>query len=124
MYLASDSGDAVLPGTLLTAVIGPHTGRHFRFVAVHEDRARIIVHRMHPHPFRNSRAVVHPSIFALSLQAEVARARHVLNALHHAWQKLDEWLLAGVVALVPLALVDEGVREGVLHTLGSLMGGE
>ncbi len=123
MHLITDTGELVTPGSVLTAVVGPHAGRRFRYVEVHTDGDRIMVRHTHPHPFRNARAVLHPSVFACTLHEELTRLRHVLNLLHHAWQKVDEGLLMGVIALAPLAVFEayngaEVTREFLTHLLG------
>jgi len=109
MYLATTSGDTVPVGAMLRAVVGPWQGRTFRFSGVHSDGQRIHVCLMTAHPFAHARMVLHPSVFRCEMQREVGRAQHVINMAWHCWQKIDEWLLAGVFALLPLSMVDPEV---------------
>ena len=122
MHLITETGELVLPGHVLTAVAGPHAGRRFRFAGIHADGKRVLVHHTSPHPFRNARTVLHPSVFACILREEVTRLKHLVNLCHHTWQRLDEWLLAGAVALVPLAFFEQyHLAERITH---ALTGGE
>ena len=106
MQLITTTGETVPLGRVLTAAHGPYKGRRFRLVDFHADGERLRVHLLHPHPFRHAPLVLHPSVFLLEIRREVTRVRHALNALHHTWQRVDEWLLAGFAALIPLAFFE------------------
>lgn len=122
VLLMTMAGQAIAPGSMITAVRGPHQGRHFRFVDVHDDGEQLVVHHMYPHPFRHARAVVHPHVFGLQLKEELTRLGHALNVTHHVWQRIDEWLLAGAFALIPLGIVEPEIGHRLLTLIG--MGGE
>lgn len=125
MYLATEAGEMVSTGAMLTAVAGPHLGRHFRFCAIHEDRERIHVHHVYAHPFRNARAVLHPSVFGLRLQEEISRLRHLLNLCCHALDQLWSGVFMGVIALVPLAFFEQYQgAEHVTAIVNYFVGGE
>lgn len=121
MYLATEHGEVVPQGAILRAVIGTHTGRYFRFVDVHEDGQRIVVRHHGAHPFRHSLAVLHPMIFGCVLEQEIAHLRAFFNRCHHAWQRIEDGLWMGALALVPLALF-EAYHGGEMtrHLLESL----
>lgn len=106
MILRTEDGVEIRPGQTVHAVRGAYKGRRFRFVEIHDDGERIHVTLLHPHPFRHARQVLHPSAFGLHIHQPLSRAQHVLNGLHHTWQRIDEWLLAGLVALLPLAFFE------------------
>lgn len=48
-----------------------------------------------------------PSVFGLDVVIKVGWKGHVKNVLHVTISKLDEWLLAGVIALLPLAFFEQ-----------------
>jgi hypothetical protein len=124
MHLVTDTGETVRSGTVLIAVVGPHTGRRFRFVDIHESGERVLVRHAHGHTFRNALAVLHPSVFACEIHQELTRLRRTLNLCHHTWQKVDEGLVMGALALVPLALFEAyGGGEKAHELLASLLGG-
>lgn len=62
-----------------------------------------------------------PAAFGLIVREELTRLRLLLNRLHHLWQTIDEGVVMGTLALVPLALFEayhggEVTRE-VIHYL-------
>lgn len=119
MILQTEAGEEIHSGATLRATSGAYLGRRFRFVEVHDDGERITVTMLHPHPFRHARQVMHPSAFGLRLHRPLSRSRRMANAVHHVWQRVDEWLLAGLVALIPLAFFE---RFHWADQITSLMG--
>lgn len=132
MHLATESGEIIAPGAILHAVMGPYKGRAFRFLDIHDDRERIIVAFHGAHPFRHQRVTLHPSAFSLFLREEITRLRAALNRCHHLWQRVDEGLIMGALALIPLALfeayhggeVTRHVLESIFNTHMNTGGGD
>lgn len=104
--LLNSNGETVTLPTVLPALNGPHKGHHFRLEAivmrdgVHHVRAT--------RPLRGGRHVVHahPSVFGLIVQEVISAMRHALNTLYHWWQRVDDGLFMGALALIPLAVFE------------------
>lgn len=109
MRLINAQGEIVQPGARLVAIQGKEIGRHWKYSHVLEhpvDGHRVHVVRRHPklgHVHRE----FHPGVFGLVVEVDIKWSRHLVNTAHHARQKFDEYLLAGVVALVPLAFFEQ-----------------
>ncbi|WP_331740742.1 hypothetical protein OG613_47015 (plasmid) [Streptomyces sp. NBC_00015] len=61
----------------------------------------------------------HPSVFGCEITVEITWRRAVRHAAVHAWAKADDYLLAGVFALVPLAFFEHfHWAEAIVSALG------
>lgn len=106
-HLMTPDGTVILPGTMLHATKGVHAGTHWRLEKIVRHGAE--------HVLRVSRYVrkvgrvfehLHPSIFGLDL-VEVTRQIRIGGAdLVRCWRKIDDGLLMGVLALVPLGVFE------------------
>lgn len=109
MRLINAQGIEVTPSSRLHAVSGPQAGQVWQYSHVIEhpiDGHRVHVTRRHPRLGHVHREF-HPGVFGLTVVVDVTWKRHAVNQLHHARTKLDEYLLAGVIALVPLAFFEQ-----------------
>lgn len=105
-HLMDQHGTVIALPTVLPALSGPHQGHHWRLEELVE---RDGVHFVRATRIRNRRRCVItclPEIFGLVVERIVNRARHVANVLHRAWSTIDEGLIMGVLALIPLALFE------------------
>lgn len=108
MRLINAQGHTVEPGTRLVAVQGKETGQYWHFSHVVEhpiDGHRVHVTRRHPRMGHVHREF-HPVIFGLHVVIDVTWKRHIVNKAHHVRVKFDDYLLAGVIALLPLAIFE------------------
>ena len=48
----------------------------------------------------------HPSMFGCEITIEITWRRSVRNVAHRTWSKVDDYLLAGLFALLPLAFFE------------------
>lgn len=106
-HLVTPDGAILLPGAQLHAVKGVHAGTHWRL-----DR---IFHNGVTHVLRCSRYVrrvgrvvehFHPSVFGLDV-IEVSRFFKITRRdLAACWHKIDDGLLMGFLALIPLGFFE------------------
>ncbi|MDQ1033581.1 MULTISPECIES: hypothetical protein [Streptomyces] len=103
----SETGAEIAQGALLHMASGPSAGQAWRFERLmpHPDGHRVHVTRTHPRMGRVHREF-HPRIFGAQVEIDVRWYREVGHAAHHAWAKGSDYLLAGLFALVPLALFE------------------
>lgn len=108
MELISEAtGAAITPGAMLRAIQGPHMGTHWRF---HELKMTDTGHRVcvsRPVSAGRVHREFHPGVFGLKVVIDISWSMHVRHTLRVGWSKIDDWLLAGVVALVPLAFFEQ-----------------
>lgn len=107
-HLITPDGTRILPGTMLHAVQGPHSGTHWRL----EE----LFHNGTEHMLRCSRFVsrigrvvmaLHPSVFGLTVSEEVeATMARYWVWLRAAFRETREGLIMGFLALVPLAIFE------------------
>lgn len=105
----------------IRCVAGPLTGQAWRYEKIIErDRNGHRVHctRSHPKLGRVHREF-HPSVFGCRVEREITFKLRIIAQVHHVRSKFDDYLLAGVVALVPLAFFERfGFAETITHYLG------
>lgn len=109
MRLINALGQEIEKGARLRAIAGKEIGQvwHFSHVLEHPtDGHRVHVTRRHPR-MGHLHKEFHPSVFGLSVVVDVTWRKHVRNSAYHAWQKFDEYLIAGAVALLPLAFFEK-----------------
>lgn len=119
MRLINAHGEEVTPGSRLHAVVGPQTGQVWTYSHVLEhpvDGHRVHVTRRHRlgHVHRE----FHPGVFGLVVKVDITWKRHIVNTMHHARQKFDDYLLAGIIALLPLAAFEHfHLSEKIIEAL-------
>lgn len=101
------TGEAFNVGCMLHVVTGPSLGQAWRYehLRPHEDGHRVHVTRSHPKMGRVHREF-HPMIFGCRVEVEITFTRRLCQDSRHFVGKVDEWFLAGVFALVPLAFFE------------------
>lgn len=117
------TGSTIPPGAILHVVSGPNMGQAWRYERIRpmEDGAhRVHVTKSHPKLGRVHREY-HAHVFGAEVKIDITWQRHTLNSLHHVVSRMDEWIMAGFFALVPLSLFEtlhlaEPITE--LFTLG------
>lgn len=108
MRLINAQDEEIRPGSRLVALQGKETGQMWNFSHVVEhpvDGHRVHVTRRHPRMGHVHREF-HPAVFGLHVVIDITWQRHLLNKAHHVRAKFDDYLLAGVIALVPLAFFE------------------
>lgn len=108
MRLINTQGEIIEPGSRLHAIQGREIGRTWQYSHIVEhpiDGHRIHVTRRHPRMGHVHREF-HPGVFGLKVVVDITWKRHVANKVHHVRTKVDDYLLAGVFALVPLAFFE------------------
>ena len=108
MRLINAQNVEVQPGAKLRVAEGPDTGQMWQFSHVVEhpvDGHRVHVTRRHTRIGHVHREF-HPRVFGLHVVIDVTWRQHVRNTVHLARTKFDDYLLAGIVALFPLALFE------------------
>lgn len=120
------TGDSVPLGRSVQAVMGPYAGTWWRVDDVRKADGRHLVCASRAHRVGRHHIVVAPEVFGLVIQEIVAWYRHVVNILVSLRRKVDDGLILGALALIPLALFEafhggEATRELLVQWLG---GGE
>lgn len=123
MQLINAQGEEIRPGSRVVAIQGKETGQMWRFSHVVEhvvDGHRVHVVRRHPRLGHVHREF-HPGVFGLHVKVDVTWQRHVVNKVHHVRTKLDDYLLAGIIALFPLGIFEHyKLAERLPEALGFL----
>lgn len=99
------TGAEVKPGD---SIRHQETGARWKFshVTHHPDGHR--VHACRPHRrLGKVPGQFHPRVFGLEVVVNVGWKGHVRNVLHVSVAKFDDYLLAGIIALVPLGLFEQ-----------------
>lgn len=121
MRLINAQNVEVQPGARIRVTEGPDTGQTWQFSHVVEhpvDGHRVHVTRRHPRMGHVHREF-HPRVFGLRVIVDITWRRHVLNKVTHMRSKFDDYLLAGVVALFPLAAFEHyHISERLFEALG------
>lgn len=102
---------------------GPFRGTVWRIDELFHDGTDHCVRASRKHRAGRVRGVFHPSVFGLMVQEEFTRIRRVVNRLQHMLRTVDEGLIMGTLALLPLAAFEayhggEVTREFLTHLLG------
>jgi hypothetical protein len=120
--LAADGSD-LHPGAMLHMLNGASAGPVWRYehIAVHEHcEHHVHVTRSHP-KFGRIHREYHPRVFGCTITLDITWRRRACNAVHHVWSRIDDYFMAGAVALVPLALYeryDWGAAISTIITAG------
>lgn len=123
------TGRVITPGTKIHTVHGSHpwTYRALRKIddRTHHVQATRVVKGSRGRTFRGHREF-HPSVFGLEVRVSVTWERKAVCKARHAFHKIDDYLLAGVFAIIPLAFFEHYHMAGTITefvTLGMLGGG-
>jgi hypothetical protein len=121
MRLINAQGQEITPGARLRVAEGRDSGQVWLYSHTIEhpvDGHRVHVTRRHPRIGHVHREF-HPRVFGLHVEIDITWRRHVVNKVHHVRTKFDEYLLAGVVALFPLAAFEHfHFSEKLFEALG------
>lgn len=102
------TGQEITPGSTLHTQSGPSAGRAWRFEHIVERPDG----NHHVHVSCSSGKLgriprqYHPDVFGCEITIDITWRQNIRNAAHHAWTKVDDYLMAGVFALVPLAFFE------------------
>lgn len=95
-------------GDILHAQIGPTAGRAWRFEGIAERPDG--VHHVHVSrsgwQFGRIRREYHPGVFGCEIKIDITWLQRTKNCAHRVRAKIDDYLMAGAFALVPLALFE------------------
>lgn len=108
MRLINAHGEEIHQGSRVVAIQGRDVGQVWNFSHVVEhpiDGHRVHVTRRHPRMGHVHREF-HPAIFGLHVVVDITWRRHLVNKAHHVRAKFDDYLLAGIIALFPLAIFE------------------
>ncbi|MGV9705296.1 hypothetical protein [Streptomyces sp. NPDC003483] len=114
------SGKEITEGRTLHGHSGPAAPHAWRFerISLHRDGVhRVHVSRPGGRVGRIHRAF-HPSDFGCEVRLEITWRRTVRHAVTRTWSKVDDYLLAGLFALVPLAFFEPYHWLDVVSMLG------
>ncbi|MFI9835209.1 hypothetical protein ACIHIX_46985 [Streptomyces sp. NPDC051913] len=115
------TGEEIQAGRTLRVQTGADTGQSWKFERIAErgDGMR------HVHVSRPGGKLgrihreFHPSVFGCEITVEITWRRSVGHAAYRAWAKADDYLWAGVFALVPLAFFEHyHWAEDIVAVLG------
>lgn len=103
------TGQTIMPGTKIHTVPGGEAW-HFAKIVHHpsgEHRVHCtkIVKGSKGRHFRGHREF-HPHAFGLEIKIDITWQRHVVNSGKHVFAKIDDYLWAGLFAIIPLAFFE------------------
>lgn len=104
----SGTGADVALGTMLHVVSGPSLNAAWRYEAIaprSEGDHLVRVSRIHPRMGR-VHTHMHPKVLGCHIVVDLVWHERCRLVLHHAWLKGDDYLMAGFVALLPLAIFE------------------
>jgi hypothetical protein len=122
--LVTPEGTVVVLGRHhVRAVQGRHAGTWWRIDDLFLDGSEHMVRASRKHTVGREHRTFPPAIFGLIVREEITRMRAFLNRLHHTRQSVDEGLIMGTLALLPLAVFEayhggEVTREFLASILG------
>ncbi|MFF1469121.1 hypothetical protein [Streptomyces mirabilis] len=102
------TGKTIKPGATLHALSGPYAGRVWKFQHIAERPDGN--HKIHATASGGRMGRIHrefhPGVFGCEIKIDITWRRVTRNAVRHARTKIDDYLMAGVFALVPLAFFE------------------
>lgn len=106
--ILASTGAELMPGrSRVRALTGPHTGQWFTLHEVHSHKGEHHVHvSRRTHAGRQHLHHCALSMFGLVVEEIVSLVRHVVNTLVHMRRKIDDGVILGALALIPLALFE------------------
>lgn len=108
LLLVTRTGQEIEKGSKLHATSGAVAGTVWRYehIAERPDGAHHVhVSRCGGKLGRVHREL-HPSVFGLEIKIHITFVKHTANVVRHVRSKIDDYLMAGAFALVPLALYE------------------
>lgn len=106
IHLVTEDDVIIEHGSIVHICTGPNVGRAYRYEGVviaghHTYRVKITRKSIAGH----FRAVewIHPSVIGCSVRVPLTRCQRVKVFALACWTKIDDWFMAGLVALIPLA---------------------
>ncbi len=104
-----NTGQIIEPGAKIHTLHGAHAWRYERLRQIdahtHHVHCTRVVKGTRGRTFRGHREF-HPSVFGLEIKIDITWQRHALNKSRHVLGKVDDYLLAGLFAIVPLAFFE------------------
>lgn len=118
--ITSITGEEIPLGRMVMAQKGPHSGSWWRLDGLTETAGRhlVTVSRLVSRLGRH-RMVAPPEHFGLMVQQVVTFFRHLKNTCVRVWHKLDDGIILGALALVPLAFFE---KYHLADTITALLG--
>lgn len=122
------TGEFVPIGRSVQAVTGPYAGQWWRLDDVRKTETCHVVHVSRLTRIGRHRMVAPAEVFGLVVREAVTLWRHVCHLLVVVRRKVDDGLILGALALIPLALFEafhggETARHMLMEWLGSSDGG-
>ncbi|MFE5369231.1 hypothetical protein [Streptomyces mirabilis] len=102
------TGEEINCGETLHMTSGPSAGRAWRFEHIAEKpdgKHHVHVSRCGGKLGRIHREY-HPGVFGCEIKIDITWRMHVSNSARHMRSKIDDYLMAGAFALIPLALYE------------------
>lgn len=120
------TGQTIRPGSKIHTVHGSHpwTYSHLRKIndGTHHVHVTRTVKGSRGRTFKGHKEF-HPSVFGLDVRVSLTWERRAVSRARHAVHKIDDYLLAGAFAIIPLAFFEHYQMAGTITeavTLGLL----
>lgn len=111
------TGQTITPGSKIHTVHGAHAWRYERLRKIddrtHHVHCTRVVKGSRGRTFRGHREF-HPSVFGLDVRVSVTWERKAICRTRHMISKVDDYLLAGVFAIIPLAFFEHYHMAGTI----------
>lgn len=106
--LINTEGEVLSEGCIVHVVTGASIGRAYRYEGVYAygKTHRIKVTRKATHGQFRSVEWLHPTQVGCKVHCPRTRKQRCVDVVAHTWSKIDDWFMAGLVALIPLAMFE------------------
>jgi hypothetical protein len=128
VHLINSEGERLSVGCIVHVTTGPTIGRAYRYEGVHVfgKTHRVKVTRKSPYGHFRSVEWVHPTMLGCRVECPRTLNQRCHDAVLTTWHRVDDWIMAGVFALIPLAMFEhfhmaDNITEAI--TLGMITGG-
>lgn len=105
MNLVNAESQIVAYGCTVHVIMGPNVGRAYRYegVIVYGKTHRVKCTRKAVHGHFRSVEWYHPNALGCTVYTRLTLRQHVKSSCVSIFHKIDDWLMAGLFALIPLA---------------------
>lgn len=104
--LVTADGLVIMPGAMLHAIKGPHAGTHWRLDTIHHNGEHHVLRCSRLLRTMRVRMDFHPSVFGCQMIEIKAWYRIGRSDVRRWWEKVDEGVIMGALALIPLGFFE------------------
>lgn len=128
IHLINSEGERLSVGCIVHVTTGASIGRAYRYEGVYAfgRTHRVKVTRKSTHGHFRSVEWLHPTMLGCTVRCPLTRRERLHNWSVRTWHRMDDWIMAGVFALIPLAWFEHyhmATKITEVFSLGLIGGG-